>query len=93
MRAVNTIGQGAYSSTIKCQTKSLPPDAPHLECVTATCNSIKLKWGLVNHLTPTVSNNNEQITSLSSSSRVITYIIEMEGKDGKYVTKTKRKRN
>jgi len=35
------IGQGSYSSTVKCQTKCLPPDAPQLECITATCNSIK----------------------------------------------------
>jgi hypothetical protein len=79
IRAVNTIGQGSYSSTVKCQTKCLPPDPPQLECVIATCNSIKLKWNTVNHLIPTVLNNPEQTTS----NRIITYIIEMEGKDGK----------
>jgi hypothetical protein len=73
------IGQGSYSSTVKCQTKCLPPDAPQLECITATCNSIKLKWSTVNHLISTVINNPEQTTS----TRIITYIIEMEGKDGK----------
>ncbi len=64
---------------MKCQTKSLPPDAPQLECVSATCNSIKLKWNTVNHMIPAVTNNPEQPTS----TRVLTYIIEMEGKDGK----------
>jgi hypothetical protein len=76
---VNTIGQGSYSSTVKCQTKCLPPDAPQLECVTTTCNSIKLKWNTVNHIVPTVINTTEQTVS----TRIITYIIEMEGKDGK----------
>ena len=76
---MNTIGQGAYSSTVKCQTKPLPPDSPQLECVTATCNSIKLKWNTINHLNSTLNNNSEQ----TSSNRIITYIIEMEGKDGK----------
>ncbi|CAF4625933.1 unnamed protein product, partial [Rotaria sp. Silwood2] len=77
IRAVNSIGQGPYSSTVKCHTKCLPPDAPQLECVTATYNSIKLKWNTINHIIPTVTSNTEQTTS----TRVITYIIEMEGKD------------
>ncbi|CAF1284500.1 unnamed protein product [Rotaria sordida] len=81
IRAVNTIGQGPYSSTVKCHTKCLPPDAPQLECVTATYNSLKLKWNTINHIIPTITNNNtEQTTSI----RVITYIIEMEGKDGNF---------
>jgi hypothetical protein len=80
IRAVNIIGQGAFSTTVKCQTKCLPPDAPQLECVIATCNSIKLKWNIVNHMISTITSNTEQTTS----NRVITYIIEMEGKDGNF---------
>ena len=76
---MNTIGQGPYSSTVKCQTKSLPPDAPQLECVAATCNSIKLKWTTMKPTIPTITTNPEQTTS----TRVVTYIIDMEGKDGK----------
>ncbi len=64
---------------MKCQTKSLPPDAPQLECLAATCNSMKLKWNTVNHPLSPVTNNTEQTTS----TRAITYIIEIEGKDGK----------
>jgi hypothetical protein len=79
IRAVNTIGPGTYSSTAKCQTKSLPPDAPQLDCIAATCNSLKLKWGPINHVIPAVTNTTDQPTTI----RVITYIIEMEGKDGK----------
>lgn len=83
IRAVNTIGSGPFSATIKCQTKSLPPDPPRLECIAITCNSIKLKWGngTVNH---TLSPTSESSSSSSPTSpRSITYTIEMEGKDGK----------
>ena len=77
VRAVNSIGQGPFSSTVKCQTKNLPPDVPQLECTLTTCNSIKLKWNTVNQLHSSVNQTSEQ-----SATRVITYIIEMEGKDG-----------
>jgi hypothetical protein len=78
IRAVNTIGPGPFSSIIKCQTKSLPPDPPRLECIAITCNSLKLKWGngTVNHTLPSSE-------PLVTTHRIITYIIEMEGKDGK----------
>lgn len=82
VRAMNTIGCGPFSSIIRCQTKSLPPDPPRLECIGITCNSIKLKWGngTVNHtLSPTTE------ASTTNTPRSITYIIEMEGKDGRFV--------
>jgi hypothetical protein len=81
---VNTIGSGPFSSIVKCQTKSLPPDPPRLECIAITCNSIKLKLGngTINHtLSPTTE------SPPTTSPRSITYILEMEGKDGKYVMK------
>ena len=74
---MNNIGQGPYSSTVKCQTKCLPPDAPQLECTLTTCNSIKLRWNAINML---ISSN--QMNTEPSSVRSITYIIEMQGKDG-----------
>ncbi|CAF1539479.1 unnamed protein product [Adineta ricciae] len=80
IRAVNNIGQGPYSSTVKCQTKCLPPDAPQLECAVATYNSLKLKWNPIKHTTPTTTNNNEQAPSI----RMISYSIEMEAKDGTF---------
>ncbi|CAF0733122.1 unnamed protein product [Rotaria sordida] len=81
IRAVNTIGPGPYSSIVKCQTKSLPPDPPRLECIAVTCNSIKLKWsnGTVNHALSSSSSESSTITP-----RSISYIIEMEGKDGNF---------
>lgn len=82
---MNTIGSGPFSSIIKCQTKSLPPDPPRLECIGITCNSIKLKWGngTVNHtFSPTTE------SSTTNTPRSMTYIIEMEGRDGRFVQKT-----
>ncbi len=84
IRAVNTIGPGPFSSIVKCQTKSLPPDPPRLECIAVTCNSLKLKWGngTINHVLSTAASNIESSTS-TTTPRSITYIIEMEGKDGR----------
>ncbi|CAH1781329.1 unnamed protein product [Owenia fusiformis] len=45
IQALNGIGVGAFSSPIKVTTRSLPPPPPHLECVLAGPNSLKLKWG------------------------------------------------
>ncbi|XP_052830846.1 fibronectin type-III domain-containing protein 3A, partial [Octopus bimaculoides] len=45
IQAVNAIGPGAFSFAIKVITKSLPPEPPSLECVSAAPNSLKLKWG------------------------------------------------
>ena len=81
IRAVNAIGAGPFSSPVKCQTKSLPPDPPRLECIAITCNSIKLKLGNGN-MNHTLSPPTESPTT-TNSSRSMTYILEMEGKDGK----------
>ena len=80
LRAVNAIGQGPFSSTIKCQTKSLPPDTPRLECIATTCNSLKLRWGsgAIHHAAP-ASPSTEQATT---PPRLLTYVIDVEGKDG-----------
>ncbi|XP_006008926.1 fibronectin type-III domain-containing protein 3A isoform X1 [Latimeria chalumnae] len=45
IQAVNDIGVGPFSHSIKAKTKSLPPDPPHLECVVFSHQSLKLKWG------------------------------------------------
>lgn len=79
VRAINVIGQGPFSSTVKCQTKTLPPDVPLLECAVATCNSIKLKWTCVYHSSPSANHTTEQ-----TMARIILYNVEMEGKDGNF---------
>lgn len=45
IQAVNSIGPGPYSSTLKTNTLCLPPPPPKLTCVAAYHNSIRLKWG------------------------------------------------
>ena len=84
LRAVNTIGTGPFSSTIKCQTKSLPPDTPRLECIAITCNSIKLKWtNVLAHQSLSPASTPTTPDATAATPRTITYLIEMEGKDGK----------
>ncbi|UJR33220.1 hypothetical protein I4U23_020675 [Adineta vaga] len=87
IRAVNTIGPGQFSAIVKSQTKSLPPDPPRLECIAMTCNSLKLKWGnsITNHVLSTSTSASASATEPSvNTSRSITYIIEMEGRDGSF---------
>ncbi|XP_030064806.1 fibronectin type-III domain-containing protein 3A [Microcaecilia unicolor] len=45
IQAVNSLGAGPFSHSIKAKTKPLPPDPPHLECVVFGHQSLKLKWG------------------------------------------------
>ncbi|XP_069468994.1 fibronectin type-III domain-containing protein 3a-like isoform X2 [Ambystoma mexicanum] len=45
VQAVNSCGPGPFSHSIKAKTKPLPPNAPHLECVVFSHQSLKLKWG------------------------------------------------
>lgn len=45
MQAVNNVGAGVYSSTLKVTTLPLPPSAPRLECIGVAHNYLKLKWG------------------------------------------------
>lgn len=45
IQAVNNVGAGSFSSTLKTSTLRLPPAAPRLECVATGHNYIKLRWG------------------------------------------------
>ncbi|CAL8127421.1 unnamed protein product [Orchesella dallaii] len=44
IQAVNNVGPGALSSSVKVATKPLPPPAPKLECVSVAHFWMKLKW-------------------------------------------------
>jgi len=44
IQAVNNVGPGALSSSVKVATKPLPPAAPKLECVSVAHFWMKLKW-------------------------------------------------
>lgn len=45
IQAVNRVGAGPYSNTLRVTTKPLPPKPPKLECVGVGHNFLKLKWG------------------------------------------------
>ncbi|XP_068107011.1 fibronectin type-III domain-containing protein 3A-like isoform X2 [Hyperolius riggenbachi] len=45
IQAINSLGAGPFSSSIKAKTKPPPPNPPHLECVVFSHQSLKLKWG------------------------------------------------
>ncbi|KAF4802223.1 Fibronectin type-III domain-containing protein 3a [Turdus rufiventris] len=45
VQAINSLGVGPFSHSMKAKTKPLPPDPPHLECVVFSYQSLKLKWG------------------------------------------------
>ncbi|XP_035704090.1 fibronectin type-III domain-containing protein 3A isoform X3 [Folsomia candida] len=44
IQAVNSVGPGPFSSTLKVWTKPLAPPPPKLECVCVAPNWMKLKW-------------------------------------------------
>lgn len=45
IQAVNAIGCGSLSSTLRVTTLRLPPAPPKLECIATAHNYLKLKWG------------------------------------------------
>ncbi|XP_063793590.1 fibronectin type-III domain-containing protein 3A-like isoform X1 [Pseudophryne corroboree] len=45
IQAINSLGTGPFSPSIKAKTKPPPPNPPHLECVVFSHQSLKLKWG------------------------------------------------
>ena len=72
IQAVNAVGPGVFSSTTRLSTRPLPPAPPRCECVNATHNSLKLKWG-----------DNKSSNTLLEPSQ---YTLEMEKSRNQYVT-------
>lgn len=44
IQAANSVGIGPFSNLVKVKTKALAPQPPHIELISTTYNSIKLKW-------------------------------------------------
>uniref|UniRef100_UPI00398E58DB fibronectin type-III domain-containing protein 3A-like n=1 Tax=Pristiophorus japonicus TaxID=55135 RepID=UPI00398E58DB len=72
VQAVNSIGAGPYSHSVKAKTKPLPPEPPHLECAVFSYQSLKLKWG---------EGPNKALTTGSTQ-----YTLQMEDKFGRFVS-------
>lgn len=45
IQAINAVGPGSFSSSLKIVTRKLPPSPPLLECCSYSHNSLRLKWG------------------------------------------------
>ena len=44
VQAVNRVGRGGFSPVLRLATRPLPPAPPRLECLSASHNTLKLKW-------------------------------------------------
>ncbi|KAJ7426959.1 fibronectin type III domain containing 3A [Willisornis vidua] len=71
IQALNSLGAGPFSHTIKLKTKPLPPDPPRLECAAYSSQTLKLKWG------------EGTAKALADS---IQYHLQMEDKNGRFVS-------
>uniref|UniRef100_A0A4W3H2U3 Fibronectin type-III domain-containing protein 3A n=1 Tax=Callorhinchus milii TaxID=7868 RepID=A0A4W3H2U3_CALMI len=72
IQAINSIGPGTFSHSIKAKTKPLPPEPPRLECVAFSHQTLKLKWG--------------EGTAKALASDVMQYVLQMDDKSGRYIT-------
>ncbi|XP_072254752.1 fibronectin type-III domain-containing protein 3A [Pyxicephalus adspersus] len=45
VQALNSLGAGPFSHSVKLKTKPLPPEPPRLECAVYSHQNLKLKWG------------------------------------------------
>ncbi|XP_067419204.1 fibronectin type-III domain-containing protein 3A isoform X3 [Emydura macquarii macquarii] len=71
IQALNSLGAGPFSHTIKLKTKPLPPDPPRLECAVYNSQTLKLKWG-------------EGTSKALTDS--IQYHLQMEDKNGRFIS-------
>ncbi|XP_002735906.1 fibronectin type-III domain-containing protein 3A-like [Saccoglossus kowalevskii] len=69
VQAVNSIGVGHYSPSLKVYTLPLPPNPPKLECVLHGHQSLKLKWGE---------------NSKSIDAKLLNYTLQMEDRKGRF---------
>ncbi|KAM4700948.1 fibronectin type-III domain-containing protein 3A isoform 1-T1 [Discoglossus pictus] len=72
VQALNSLGSGPFSHAIKLKTKPLPPEPPRLECAVYSHQNLKLKWG--------------EGTSKTLPTDSIQYHLQMEDKNGRYVS-------
>ncbi|KAJ8405880.1 hypothetical protein AAFF_G00313170 [Aldrovandia affinis] len=71
IQALNSLGAGPFSHTVKLKTKPLPPQPPRLECTAFSHQTLRLKWGDGPAKTPSES---------------LHYQLQMEDKNGRFVS-------
>ncbi|XP_029458721.1 LOW QUALITY PROTEIN: fibronectin type-III domain-containing protein 3A [Rhinatrema bivittatum] len=72
IQALNSLGAGPFSQTVKLLTKPFPPDPPRLECAVYSHQNLKLKWG--------------EGTARALTSDSIQYHLQMEDKNGRFLS-------
>ncbi|XP_078420592.1 fibronectin type III domain containing 3Ba [Cetorhinus maximus] len=73
IQAVNGIGAGPFSHTVKAKTRPLPPAPPRLECAASGPQSLKLKWG------------DSSSTKVLTADIETIYMLQMEERSGKFI--------
>ncbi|KAG9491829.1 hypothetical protein GDO78_000368 [Eleutherodactylus coqui] len=72
VQALNSLGAGPFSHSVKLKTKPLPPEPPRLECAVYSHQSLKLKWG--------------DGTSRTIPTDSIQYHLQMEDKSERFIS-------
>ncbi|XP_048839383.1 fibronectin type-III domain-containing protein 3A-like [Brienomyrus brachyistius] len=71
IQALNSLGSGPFSHIVRLKTKALPPLPPRLECAAISHQTLKLRWG---------------DGSAKGSSDAVQYELQMEDKNGRFMS-------
>ncbi|KAJ8256673.1 hypothetical protein COCON_G00188250 [Conger conger] len=72
IQALNSLGAGPFSHTLKLKTKPLPPRPPRLECTVFSHQTLRLKWG--------------EGPAKATPSDSLQYHLQMEDKLGRFIS-------
>ncbi|XP_064157758.1 fibronectin type-III domain-containing protein 3A isoform X2 [Anguilla rostrata] len=72
IQALNSLGAGPFSHTLKLKTKPLPPQPPRLECTVFSHQTLRLKWG--------------EGPAKATPSDSLQYHLQMEDKLGRFIS-------
>ncbi|XP_036380108.1 fibronectin type-III domain-containing protein 3A-like isoform X1 [Megalops cyprinoides] len=72
IQALNSLGAGPFSLTVKLKTKPLPPPPPRLECTAFSHQTLRLKWG--------------EGPAKATPADSLQYQLQMEDKNGRFVS-------
>ncbi|KAG9348410.1 hypothetical protein JZ751_002145 [Albula glossodonta] len=72
IQALNSLGTGPFSHTLKLKTKPLPPQPPRLECTAFSHQTLRLKWG--------------EGPAKAAPSDALQYHLQMEDRTGRFIS-------